>query len=140
MRFPLIQAGGGARCGLVNRVPARAGLWRPRRLLGRPAREERMGGGEGVATRSREDLRISSARGLLAVRCGGRTGLNMDDCTRGRYPERAATRSPWRWLEQPTGASGRDTSGPNNYIATCVFNVTSPQSVGFYSFHGVNKA
>jgi len=33
---------------------ARAGLWRPRRLLGRPAREERMGGGgEGVATRER---------------------------------------------------------------------------------------
>lgn len=79
-----------------------------------------MGGGEGVATRSREDLRISSARGLLAVRCGGRTGLNMDDCTRGRYPERAATRSPWRWLEQPTGASGRDTSGPNNYILVCL--------------------
>ncbi len=134
---PFISAGGGARCGLVNRVPARAGPWRPRRLLGRPAREEEGGREGGGRCDSREDLKISSARGLLAVWCGGRTGLNMDDCTRSRYLERAATRSPWRWLEQPTGASGRDTSGPNHY--TLVFNVNSLQPVGFYSFHGVNK-
>jgi len=103
----------------VNRVLARAS----RALETPPAAREARARGEDGRRRggrcdSREDLRISSARGLLAVRCGGRTGLNMDDCTRGRYPERATTRSPWRWLEQPTGASGRDTSGPNNY--TCV--------------------
>ncbi len=135
------------------RFPLYIGWWRrevwsreqspraSRALETRPAAREaraRGGGREGGGRcDSREDLKISSARGLLAVWCGGRTGLNMDDCTRSRYLERAATRSPWRWLEQPTGASGRDTSGPNHY--TLVFNVNSLQPVGFYSFHGVNK-
>lgn len=85
--------------------PREPGSGDPAGCSGGP-RERMREGGRGGRCDSREDLRISSARGLLAVRWGGRTGLNMDDCTRGRYPERAATGSPWRWLEQPTGASG----------------------------------